>query len=68
MYQLRLMLVLSKIFIGNNNSPSFKFKQKITDVTGAIGTKNVEIIEPLKYLSNFWRNLGMPLIVKLISF
>ena len=25
-------------------------------------TKNVEIIVPLKYLSNFWRTLEMPLI------
>ena len=24
--------------------------------------KNVKIIVPLKYLSNFWRTLGMPLI------
>ena len=26
------------------------------------GTKNVEIMVPLKYLGNFWRTLGMPLI------
>ena len=26
------------------------------------GTKNVEIMVPLKYLSNFWRTLEMPLI------
>ena len=29
-------------------------------------TKNVEIAVPLKYLSNFWRTLEIPLIVKLI--
>ena len=47
----------------NNNSNSFKFKLKITGKTGNGGTKNVEIIVPLKYLSNFWRALGeMPLI------
>ena len=26
------------------------------------GTENVEIMMPLKYLSNIWRNLEMPLI------
>ena len=37
----------------NNNSTSFKFKQKITGQTGNDGTKDVEIMVPLKYLSNF---------------
>ena len=27
------------------------------------GTKNVEIMVPLKYLSNFWRTLEMPLVI-----
>ena len=35
------------------NSASFKYKQKITGSTGDDGTKNVEIMIPLKYLSNF---------------
>ena len=39
------------------NSASFKFKQKITGWTGDNGTKAVKIMVPLKYLSNFWRNL-----------
>ena len=43
------------------NSASFKFKQKMTGRTAAISTKNVEIMVPLKYLSNFWRTLEMPL-------
>ena len=44
-------------------SESFKSKIKITGKTPAAGnTKDVEIIVPLKYLSNFWRNLEMPLI------
>ena len=30
--------------------------------TGNDGTKNVEIRVPLKYLSNFWRTLEIPLI------
>ena len=50
----------------NNNimqSESFKPKIKITGKTPAEGnTKDVEIIVPLKYLSNFWRTLEMPLI------
>ena len=41
---------------------SFKFKAKITGQTGDDGTKDVEIMVPLKYLSNFWRTLEMPLI------
>ena len=46
----------------NNNSASFTFKQKLTRQTGNNSTKDVEIMVPLKYLSNFWRTLGMPLI------
>ena len=45
------------------NSESFKSKVKITGSTPAGGnTKDVKIIVPLKYLSNFWRTLEMPLI------
>ena len=45
------------------NSESFKYKIKITGKTPNNGnTKDVEIIVPLKYLSNFWRTLEMPLI------
>ena len=43
----------------NNGSASFKFKQEITEQTGNGGTKNVEIMVQLKYLSNFWRTLEM---------
>ena len=46
----------------NNVTDSFKFKAKITGQTGNGGIKNVEIMVPLKYLSNFWRILEMPLI------
>ena len=47
---------------GNNNTDSFNFKSKIgtTDDDGDI--ENVEIMIPLKYLSNFWRALEMSLI------
>ena len=41
----------------NNNSASFKFKQKIIGQTGNYGTKDVEIMAPLKYLINFGRTL-----------
>ena len=45
------------------DSKSFKSKVKITGSTPAGGnTKDVKIIVPLKYLSNFSRTLEMPLI------
>ena len=45
------------------NSKSFKSKIKITGNTpNDCNTKNVEIIVPVKYLSNFWRTLEMLLI------
>ena len=44
------------------NSALFKFKQKITSSTGDDGTEDVKIMVPLKYLSNFWKALEMPLI------
>ena len=50
------------VFDVNNVTDSFNFKAKTTGRTGNNGTKDVEIIIPLKYLSNFWRNLEMPLI------
>ena len=49
-------------FDANNLTDSFNFKVKITGQTGDDGTKDVEIMVPLKYLSNFWRTLEMPLI------
>ena len=48
--------------VGNDNSFSLKYKQKITGATGNNGTKSVEIMVPLKYLSNFWRTYEMTLI------
>ena len=45
------------------DSESFKSKVKITGKTPNNGnTKDVGLIVPLKYLSNFWRTLEMPLI------
>ena len=44
-------------------SESFKSNIKITGKNPAGGnTKDVEIIVPLKYLSNFWKTLEIPLI------
>ena len=50
------------IFAENNLTDSFNFKVKFTGQTGDDGTKDVEIMVPLKYLSNFWRTLEMSLI------
>ena len=41
-------------FGGGNLTDSFNFKVKITDQTGNNGTKDFEIMVPLKHLSNFW--------------
>ena len=56
-------------FNGANATDSFNFKIIITGKTAATnnygniaGKVNVEIMVPLKYLSNFWRTLEMPLI------
>ena len=50
----------------DNNAPLFKYKASILDNTEADGTKNgkiaVKLAVPLKYLSNFWRSLEIPLI------
>ena len=47
----------------DNNAPSFKYKANLIGNTENNGTKNgVKIAVPLKYLSNFWRSLEMPLI------
>ena len=49
-------------FADVNLTDSFNFKAKITGQIGNGGTKGVEIMVSLKYLSNFWRTLEMPLI------
>ena len=47
----------------DNNAPSFKYKANLIGNTETNGTKNrVKIAIPLKYLSNFWRSLEIPLI------
>ena len=49
-------------FAENNLTDSLNFKEKMTGQTGDNGTENGEIMVPLKYLSNSWRPLEMPLI------
>ena len=47
----------------DNNAPSFKYKASIIGSTEYNGrTNGVKIAVSLKYLSNFWRSLEMPLI------
>ena len=52
----------------NNNltvddSSSFKYKSNVIGNLSQVGTRNnVKIVIPIKYLSNFWRSLEMPLI------
>ena len=52
----------------DNNNAIFHFVEnnltdsKVAGLIGDDGTKNVEIMAPLKYLSNFGRTLEMPLI------
>ena len=54
----------------SSNSESFKYRTSITWNTynevgynaDKIGKNEIEIFVPLKYLSNFWRTLNMPLI------
>ena len=47
----------------DDNAPSFKYKSNLIGNTGNNGRKNgVKIAVPLKYLSNFWKPLEIPLI------
>ena len=48
-----------------NTSSSFKYKIELLDnpvLDGDIAKRNVKVVVPLKYLSNFFRSLEMPLI------
>ena len=49
-----------------NGSSSFKYKSSFIGQSAAVGGnrvfKNVKVAVPLKYFSNFWRSLKMPLI------
>ena len=59
------MLIIEDIvdFNGANSTDSLNFKSKVTGQTDNNGRiDNVQIMVPLKCLSNFWRILEMPLI------
>ena len=66
LWQFKRDEIIGNINLTNNNSSSFKYKSNLignTDADGANRKKeNVKIAVPLKYLSNFWRSLEMPLI------
>ena len=55
-------------FAENNLTNLFNIEVKMTGQTGDDGTKNVEMMFPLKYLSNFSRTLEIPLINREINF
>ena len=48
----------------STNSESFKYKKSIAGKTPQDNdsSTNAEVVIPLKYLSNFWKNLNIPLI------
>ena len=57
----------NKANLNINNSQSSKYNAALVEKTvnaagGKSFVKNTKIVVPLKYLSNFWRSLEMPLI------
>ena len=55
-----LLLIADK-----NTTDSFKFKDKIAGQKGNDGTKNAEIMVPLKYLKCFSKTLKIPINCKI---
>ena len=47
----------------SNNSSSFKYKSNLSE-----NRNNAKITISLKYLSNFWRSLEMPLLIVKLNF
>ena len=63
LWQFKRDEIVNNAYVSNDNAPSFKYKASLIGNTENNGTKNgVEIAVLLKYLSNFWRSLEMPLI------
>ena len=64
LWQFKKDEIISNVNVTNNNdAPSSKYKASIIGDTRDNGAKNkVKIAVPLKYLSNFWRSIEMPLI------
>ena len=44
-------------FADTSTADLFKFQNEATDQTSKNHSKNVEIMVPLRYLSNFWKTL-----------
>ena len=57
-----IMVILLTLIRLINVTDSFNFKEIITGQTEDNRKKDVKIMVLLKYLSNFWRTLEMPLI------
>ena len=54
---------MNNVNVATADSTSFKYKSNISGNLAADGAlKNVKIVVPLRYFSNFWRSLEMPLI------
>ena len=66
LWQFKRDEIIGNINLANNNSSSLKYKSNLTGDSVADGVnrkkEGVKIAVPLKYLSNFWRYLEMPLI------
>ena len=66
LWQFKRDEIIGNINLTNNNSSSFKYKSNLIGNTVADEAnrkkEGVKIVVPLKYLSNFWRLLEMPLI------
>ena len=66
LWQFKKDKVIGNINLTNNNSSSFKYKSNLIGNTVAdeanIKKEDVKIVVSLKYLSNFWRTLQIPLI------
>ena len=58
----QLQLIFTDFNPANATTDSSKIKEKIIRQTGNNGTRNVEIMVPLKYQSKFWKTLEMSLI------
>ena len=58
----KMMLLLT---LTANKSSSFNYKVSLLGnpvLDGAVAKRSVKVVVPLKYLSNFFRSLEMPLI------
>ena len=63
LWQFKRDEIVNNADVSNDNAPSFKYNSSLIGNAEGNGTKNgVKIAVPLKYLSNFWRSLEMPLI------